>query len=64
MFVCICNEVTDQQIKSATETGVSCMRDLRKSLKVGTTCGHCSTSAQSLLKEFLPVPKELTQQAI
>ena len=64
MYVCICNEVTDKQKKRATDTGINCMRDLRKSLKVGTTCGQCSTCARSLLKEFLSAPTELTLQAI
>ncbi len=64
MYICICNEVTDKQIKHATETGASCMRDLRKSLKVGTTCGQCSSCAKSLLKDYLSTSTELVLQAI
>ena len=63
MYICICNEVTDKQIKHAADAGDSCMRDLRNSLKVGTTCGQCSSCAKSLLKEYLSTPTKLTLQA-
>lgn len=53
MYVCICNEVTDQEIKHATRMGACSMKDLRKTLNVGTTCGQCSTCAKGLLKEYL-----------
>ena len=53
MYVCICNEVTDRQIKRAAISGIASMRELRKSLNVGTTCGRCSSCAKNLLKESL-----------
>ncbi len=64
MYVCICNEVTDKQIKHATNIGMSSMKDLRNSLKVGTTCGQCSSCVKSLLEEYLSSPSELSLQPI
>lgn len=53
MYVCICNEVTDKEIKHATNKGACSMKDLRNTLNVGTACGQCSICAKSLLKEYL-----------
>lgn len=62
MYVCICNEVTDKQIKHATSTGISSMKELRTSLSVGTSCGQCSDCAKNLLKECLSSSANLAQQ--
>jgi len=53
MYVCICNEVTDREIKHATNKGACSMKDLRNSLNVATTCGRCADCAKGLLKEYL-----------
>lgn len=64
MYVCICNEVTDKQIKHATNSGVCSMKDLRNTLSVGTSCGQCASCAKSLLKEYLTPAADLKLQAI
>ena len=56
MYVCICNEVTDREIKHATNTGACSMKDLRNSLNVATTCGRCADCAKGLLTEYLSSP--------
>ena len=61
MYVCICNSVTDGQIKQAVEEGASSMRDLRKSLKVATCCGRCATCARQVLNEARAEAKALKQ---
>ena len=53
MYVCICNEVTDREIKHATSKGACSMKDLRNSLNVATSCGRCADCAKGLLKEYL-----------
>ncbi|NOQ64419.1 MAG: (2Fe-2S)-binding protein [Methyloprofundus sp.] len=55
MYVCICNEVTDREIKQEASKGACSMKDLRQSLKVATTCGRCASCAKGLLKEYLSV---------
>lgn len=64
MYVCICNEVTDKEIKQATNSGANSMKDLRNTLSVGTTCGQCSSCAKGLLKKYLTSCTTLEQQAI
>ena len=53
MYVCICNEVTDREIKQETSKGACSMKDLRNSLNVATSCGRCASCAKGLLKEYL-----------
>ncbi len=53
MYICICNKVTDKEIKNAANSGANSMKDLRNSLNVGTSCGQCSSCAKGLLKEYL-----------
>ena len=51
MYICICEEVTDKQIKSAIKGGAKCMRDLRKELGIASQCGQCGQCAKAILKE-------------
>lgn len=53
MYICICHEVTDREIKQAAKSGASSMNDLRNSLNVGTSCGRCSDCVKDILKDFL-----------
>ncbi|QEY24898.1 (2Fe-2S)-binding protein [Neisseria animalis] len=49
MFVCICNAVTDREIKETIAAGASTMSDLQAQLGVATCCGCCSELASSFL---------------
>jgi bacterioferritin-associated ferredoxin len=51
MFICICNAVTDNQIKSALDNGAKTMSDLHKSLSVGSCCGKCVRPARDIMKQ-------------
>jgi len=51
MYVCICKEVTDRDIKRAVAQGACTLRDLRNTLGVATECGRCGDCARSVLKE-------------
>ncbi|MFC4159150.1 bacterioferritin-associated ferredoxin [Chitinimonas lacunae] len=51
MYVCICNAVTDKQIRLAVRDGCGSMRDLRKELGVAGCCGKCAVTAQSVMRE-------------
>ena len=56
MYVCICNSVTDHQIREAVENGCDSMSRLRSELKVATGCGKCETCARQLLNELRSEP--------
>ena len=49
MFVCICNAITDHEIKETIASGATTMSDLQAQLGVGTCCGCCSELAASFL---------------
>ncbi|MEO0974560.1 MAG: bacterioferritin-associated ferredoxin [Pseudomonadota bacterium] len=49
MYICICNSVTDKQIRTAVAAGAETLDDLRDSLGVASCCGTCACAAQALL---------------
>lgn len=51
MFVCICNKVTDGQIREACGLGAHSLDCLEKQLNLGTCCGKCRDCAQGMLRE-------------
>ncbi len=51
MYVCVCQAVTDRQIREAAESGARTLKDLRRDLGVTRDCGRCATCAHECLKE-------------
>ena len=51
MFVCICNGVTDSQIRQAAQAGCRTMSELTMRTGAGANCGSCVEAATSLLEE-------------
>jgi bacterioferritin-associated ferredoxin len=53
MYICICNAVTDSQIRNAIDDGATSIADLNASLSVGSCCGKCTRTARELLKSHI-----------
>jgi bacterioferritin-associated ferredoxin len=54
MYVCICKNVTDGQIRKAVrEKGVSNLRGLRRELGACDQCGKCALEARRVIKDCL-----------
>ncbi len=51
MYVCLCEGVTDGQIRRAVSEGHSSMRKLREHLGVASSCGRCALYAKQVLDE-------------
>lgn len=51
MYVCICNAVTDSEIRSAAEQGVSDLWGLQSELGVAAGCGSCKEQAMHIVRE-------------
>jgi len=52
MYVCLCHNVTDTDIRQLVRTeGVSSMRELREHLGVATQCGKCAKCAKDVLRD-------------
>ena len=54
MYVCICNGVTDRQIREAVASGATSLEDLHDRLGVASQCGSCGEHALSLIHELQP----------
>lgn len=53
MYVCLCNGITDREIKQSIRAGANNLQDLRDQLGVGTQCGQCACLSQELLNEAM-----------
>ena len=61
MYVCICNGVTDHQIRQAVDSGCDSVAELTMRTGCGASCGSCLDMAASLVDEYraareLPLP--------
>jgi bacterioferritin-associated ferredoxin len=53
MYVCVCNAVTDTDIKKAVKAGANCLHHLESMLGVSNQCGSCVCDAKSCLEKTL-----------
>ncbi|MGH8550798.1 MAG: (2Fe-2S)-binding protein [Methylococcales bacterium] len=54
MYICICNQITDSQIRECVETqGVRTIGQLRKRLGTCTQCGKCALATKQTLDRCL-----------
>ncbi len=49
MIVCVCNNISDREIRQAVDLGLSSMDELRSDLGVATCCGKCAAYAEEVL---------------
>jgi len=62
VYVCICNGVTDRDIRQAAEAGCRSVAELTMRTGCGATCGSCLDMAGQLLdecrqaREAIPLP--------
>lgn len=54
MYICVCNAITDKDIRSAVAGGCRTMRELREELGVASQCGSCAAHARDLLRDKAP----------
>ena len=52
MYVCICNAITDKQIRDAAKAGATDLWALQHKLGVGSQCGSCKETAAEILSEL------------
>ena len=50
MYVCICNAITDSQIREAAESGVKDLPGLERALGVAAGCVSCKETAADILR--------------
>ena len=52
MYVCICNGVTEQQVRDAADMGCDSVAELTMRTGVGANCGSCLGLAAEILDEL------------
>ena len=58
MYVCICNGVTDRQIREAAAAGCTTVAELTMRTGAGANCGSCLDMAMDVLQAAQPVSRE------
>lgn len=54
MYICLCQGVTDQDIRQAIHSGqAKCLGDLSQKLGVAACCGQCGPEAKQLIEETI-----------
>ena len=61
MYICICNAVTEHEIRGAVALGCRTVADLKQDLGVGSCCGKCVPEAHKLLKSCAAKDREHEQ---
>ena len=50
MYICLCNAVTERQIRSLAAEGVATLDELQSITGCGDTCGSCHEAATQTLR--------------
>jgi len=53
MYVCICNAVSDRQIRECVDRGARSLFEVQCQLPVGSCCGRCEDTASQVVSEQL-----------
>jgi len=53
MYVCLCNSITDKEIRAAVQSGARSFADVQDSLGVATCCGRCGDCARNVVASAL-----------
>lgn len=60
MYICLCNQVTDSEIKQALQAGCDSLVMLQQTLNVSTRCGACVDEVLRLIEEEDTAPQIAT----
>ena len=58
MYVCLCNAVTDSDIRNAVDDGVRNLKQLRQVTDCGATCGSCNEMALEVLQQAIMIKRQ------
>lgn len=53
MIVCVCNNISESDLRHAVEDGAHSLRKLSKQTGLGTNCGSCLQTAKAIMKDHL-----------
>lgn len=53
MYVCLCNGISDRQIRECVERGAASLDDVQARLPVANCCGTCAETAREIIEAHL-----------
>ncbi|MFU8878204.1 MAG: bacterioferritin-associated ferredoxin [Wenzhouxiangellaceae bacterium] len=53
MFICVCNAVSDREIRDLARRGVESYAELQRLTGCGNCCGQCAEEAEDLLVDAI-----------
>jgi bacterioferritin-associated ferredoxin len=53
LYICICNAITERQVRECARSGACSVDQLASELGVGAGCGRCIECATDLLREVI-----------
>jgi bacterioferritin-associated ferredoxin len=53
MYICLCNGVTDKQIRREVENGAHSFEEIQAKLEAATGCGMCKEATIAVINEVL-----------
>jgi bacterioferritin-associated ferredoxin len=51
MYICVCNAITDREIRQCVELGARSLEELQEALGAATCCGRCTQAVEEILQE-------------
>ncbi len=51
MYICVCNGITERDIRNAIDAGARSFGDLQRELGIASGCGQCTQETKCLLRE-------------
>lgn len=51
MYVCVCQAVTERQVREAAQGGANSVKALKECLGVASHCGKCAKCAHNILRD-------------
>ena len=55
MYICLCQAITDRDIKASIDAGAESLDEVQCTLPVALNCVTCRDSAEALINEVLTV---------
>ncbi|MCJ8169809.1 bacterioferritin-associated ferredoxin [Atopomonas sediminilitoris] len=53
MYVCLCQGVTDHQLRAAVDSGCGSYKEVRLKTGVASQCGKCACQAKQIVRDAL-----------
>lgn len=53
MYVCLCQGITDKDIRDAVNEGCCNYKEVRQALDIASQCGKCGCLAKQIVKETI-----------